>query len=384
MKLFKKLASIYSGSGQEDCITAYIKRWIGSSISGAIVKQDSVGNLYVTKGISETYPCVVAHLDQVQSAYPSDYKVVETNDIIFGYSPSLRKHCGLGADDKCGIWIALKMLKKHDVIKVAFFPGEEIGCVGSSKADMDFFNDVRFVVEPDRRGAHDLITTTSVTQICSDAFVDAIQPKNFGYKKTDGLMTDVETLKHNGLKVSCINLSCGYYSPHTENEYVVKKDMVNALNFVDSIIENCTEVYAHEAEIQPFYGDYDCYRGYNKYYLDDYYYSRKSTGTTSTDDVEFEEYYAQYQTAEEYIEAEMIDNPHLTAKMFLATYGDSLDMLDEQDINEIIDAYRETLTEDDSHEGELYSGGCWWRSVNDGGQIHYERVDESDTKKFKA
>lgn len=343
MKLFKKLAAIYSGSYEEEAIRKYIKRWVRSSVPGVTVEEDMTGNLYFTKGISDTYPCVVAHLDQVQEEYPLDYKVIETQDIIFGYSPSQRKQCGLGADDKCGIWIALKMLKKHDAIKVAFFPGEEIGCVGSSDARMSFFDDVRFVVEPDRRGAFDLITSIRFTEICSEEFVEAIQPKKFGYKETHGMMTDVETLKKKGLNVSCINLSCGYYLPHTEEEFVVKEDMFNALDFVDSIIENCTEVYPHKAEIK----DYIDYCGTRYYCVGGSRYSRaKKNEDSKEDEKELERYYEQYETAEEYIGTLILDDPDLTARSFLASYGQTLDMLDEQDIEGIINQYREM--EDDS------------------------------------
>lgn len=79
-----------------------------------------MGNLYMTRGISETYPCIVAHLDQVQREHSKDFKAIETEDIIFGYSPKNRKREGLGADDKNGIWIALKCLEKYECIKVAF------------------------------------------------------------------------------------------------------------------------------------------------------------------------------------------------------------------------------------------------------------------------
>lgn len=350
MKLFKKLAAIYSGSGDEEQIRKYIKRWVRSSVTDVIIEEDVEGNLYFTKGYSETYPCVVAHLDQVQDEYPVDYKVVETPDIIFGYSPFLRQRCGLGADDKCGIWIALKMLKKHDAIKVALFPGEEIGCIGSSAANMDFFSDVRFVVEPDRRGASDLITSIGFTEICSDEFIDAIRPEQFGYKETHGMMTDVEALKRNNLNVSCINLSCGYYEPHTEDEYVVKEDMLNALDFVDSIIENCTEVYPHKATKREYidYGGsryytagYDFYDGYGR--------SKKNGDSNDAEDEEeLQRYYEQYETAEEYIGATILDDPHMTAQSFLASYGQSLDLLDVHDIQEIINLYRGMDEDDDT------------------------------------
>ena len=62
-------------------------------------------------------------------------------------------------------------------------------------------------------------------------------------------MTDVQELKERGLQVSCINLSCGYYEPHTDHEFTVKKDLMNCLSLVEHIIENCTEPYPHQTEI---------------------------------------------------------------------------------------------------------------------------------------
>ena len=63
------------------------------------------------------------------------------------------------------------------------------------------------------------------------------------------MMTDVQELKERGLQVSCINLSCGYYEPHTDHEFTIKKDLMNCLSLVEHIIENCTDTYPHQAEI---------------------------------------------------------------------------------------------------------------------------------------
>ena len=74
---------------------------------------------------------------------------------------------GLGADDKNGIWIALKCLEQFPVLKIAFFKEEEIGCGGSSVADMSFFKDCRYCIQADRKGSSDLITSIGVTDLCS-------------------------------------------------------------------------------------------------------------------------------------------------------------------------------------------------------------------------
>lgn len=181
------------------------------------------------RGNSETYPCIVAHLDQVQREHSKDFKAIETEEIIFGYSPKNRRREGIGADDKNGIWIALKCLEKYECIKVAFFVSEEIGCVGSRNADLGFFEDTRFVIEPDRREYEDLITDISFTSLCSNDFLRDIGFERFGYKEKPGMMTDVLELKERGLGVSCINLSCGYYEPHSDEEFTVKKDLLNCL-----------------------------------------------------------------------------------------------------------------------------------------------------------
>ena len=254
MNLLKKLYEIHSPSGNERAMKKFIKGYVKKHIPEVTFRSDHVGNLYMTRGISETYPCIVAHLDQVQREHSKDFKAIETEDIIFGYSPKNRKREGLGADDKNGIWIALKCLEKYECIKVAFFVSEEIGCVGSRGADLSFFEDTRFVIEPDRRGFENLITDISYTSLCSNDFLRDIGFERFGYKEESGMMTDVLELKERGLGVSCINLSCGYYEPHTHEEFTVKKDLLNCLGLVEHIIENCQSVYPHENLDSEYYG----------------------------------------------------------------------------------------------------------------------------------
>ena len=261
MKLLKKLYSIHSKSGKETKMIKFLLWWIRNNVPEARVDIDrEIGNIYVTKGISDTYPCLVAHIDQVQSIHSRDFQAIETNDIIFGYSPKNKRLEGLGADDKNGVWVCLKCLMKYDNLKVAFFVGEEVGCVGSSKANMDFFKDVRFAIQCDRRGSNDLIASICSTEIASKEFIGATGHEQFGYHLEEGMMTDVLTLKENGLAVSAVNMSCGYYDPHSDHEFTVKRDLLNCLSFVEHIINNCTETYPHEYDYKMggFYG-YDDY-----------------------------------------------------------------------------------------------------------------------------
>lgn len=243
--LLKQLFCIHSKSGKEGKIRKFIWNWVRQNVPNAKIVCDKPGNLYVIKGKSETYPCIVAHMDQVQDKHSKDFIAYEADDIIIGFSPKHREMQSGGADDKCGIWIGLKCLQKFEALKLAFFVGEEIGCKGSGQAEMEFFSDCRFVIEPDRKGAEDLITQIGWTPLCSDDFLKDIGFKKFGYKETDGMMTDIEALKDNGLAISCINLSCGYYEPHRDTEFVYKPALSNCLAFIEHIIKTCTKVYPH-------------------------------------------------------------------------------------------------------------------------------------------
>ena len=265
MELLKQLFCIHSKSGKEGKIRKFIWNWVRQTVPDAKIECDKPGNLYITKGKSSTFPCIVAHMDQVQERHSKDFIAYEAEDIIIGFSPKHKEQQGLGADDKCGLWIALKCLQKFDCLKLAFFVGEEVGCKGSGLADMAFFDDCRFVIEPDRKGSEDLITQIGWTPLCSDDFLKDIGFKKFGYKEAEGMMTDIEALKDKGLMLSCINVSCGYYKPHSNEEFVYKPALLNCLAFVEHIIKTCTQVYPHidntsYYERQNYYGDiYDDY-----------------------------------------------------------------------------------------------------------------------------
>lgn len=65
---------------------------------------------------------------------------------------------------------------------------------------MSFFDDVRFVIQPDRKGNSDLITSIGYADLCSEGFMEAIEPEKWGYMEENGLMTDILTLKEKDWK----------------------------------------------------------------------------------------------------------------------------------------------------------------------------------------
>ena len=99
MELLKKLYKVYSPSGKERAMIKFIWNYT-KRIPGIKIETDITGNLYITKGEAESYPCIVAHLDQVQRLHSKDFTTVETGEIIFGSRSRNKRQEGLGADDK--------------------------------------------------------------------------------------------------------------------------------------------------------------------------------------------------------------------------------------------------------------------------------------------
>ena len=230
---------------------------------GMTVNIDNSNNLYGQFGEADSYPCIVAHTDEVHKSKPEDFEVLQHKGTLFGFSNSEKCLVGIGADDKNGIWIALKaaesLIKAKKPVKVAFFPGEEVGCIGSGDAEMDFFKDCRFVLQCDRKGGSDFITKISGVELCSSQFKKDIAPllKKHGYSETTGLTTDVYELKCRKLGVSVANMSCGYYNPHTDSEMTSIKELKNALSLAKSIMK-LKDVYEHTATItRTYFGGYN-------------------------------------------------------------------------------------------------------------------------------
>lgn len=200
---------------------------------------DAAGNIIVTKGKATLYPCVVSHMDTVHNFVP-DFKIyidIDDNDIHFAMSNKQR--VGIGGDDKCGIFACLYLLKTIPQIKVVFFSREESGCRGSGSINMKFFADCMYLIQLDRRGKRDFIQTYWSRKTISHEFSSEIGliKKKYKYKNQTGTVTDVMKLWDNRIGISCINLSCGYYRPHSEYEYISIHDLWHSVMFTEEIIK---------------------------------------------------------------------------------------------------------------------------------------------------
>ena len=115
-----------------------------------------MGNLYVTKGISEYYPLVLAHTDSVhdikEMVVKEEYLPNSQGDkklALKAYTQDGDLPTGIGGDDKAGVFICLQLLERFNVIK-GFFPvAEETGCHGSRGAKEEFFKNVGYAIQFD-------------------------------------------------------------------------------------------------------------------------------------------------------------------------------------------------------------------------------------------
>ena len=238
MELLKGLYGINSKSGHE----AQIKEFFMAQIAGLdlVVEEDSFGNIFITKGVAGSYPCVTAHLDEVH--VPTDRNIVVEGDMIYAVD-SQGERVGIGADDKNGLWIINHLLHAKPVLKVALFvqeerDGEMAGCRGSRACSLDFFGDVRYILAVDRKGDSDVVTVgKGDIRLCDDDMFPAALLQKYGYECVPGGRTDVVALKERGLQAPCCNIGCGYYNAHKTDEYTVFSHVEKALAFVSELID---------------------------------------------------------------------------------------------------------------------------------------------------
>ena len=92
-KLLIEVLSIQSKSNIDKLMMDYLK----DKTKKYKQEEDTYGNLYITKGNSKLYPCIVAHTDTVHKIH-DDFKVFEHNDFLFAFSSSAQGQVGVGGD----------------------------------------------------------------------------------------------------------------------------------------------------------------------------------------------------------------------------------------------------------------------------------------------
>lgn len=240
--LLHSILAIESESGDCTAMAEFLTTYYQDQ--GWLVASDDMNNLYVTKGDSDSYPCIVAHIDTVHAITGDGIAPVYIGDNVTGINPATMEQTGIGGDDKCGIYAALHCLANLPACKAAFFIDEEVGCIGSGAAEMSFFKDCRFIIQADRRGNADFVTDIS-GPLSSPRFQRDVAPllAVHGFKASHGAMSDVMALRDGECGISCANISAGYYNPHQPNEYINLPDLAKTCGLMLDICRTLCRVY---------------------------------------------------------------------------------------------------------------------------------------------
>ena len=176
--------------------------------------------------------CLIAHLDTVFENAKKDL-IVKDNIIT-------TNNQGLGADDKAGIYMILKIIsssihKPH----VIFTTNEEKnaeGAISLIKNYNKFPFDCRFLIELDRQGKDQCVFYN-----CRNLdFIKYIS--SFGYNYNKGTFSDISILG-DAWNIASVNLSAGYYNEHTLYEHLNLTDLDFSLKKVIKILQDKNSSY---------------------------------------------------------------------------------------------------------------------------------------------
>lgn len=227
---------------------------------------------YVAKQLEETYKEVVvddgfvyaqgkfpvllvAHMDTVHNKLPQFF-------VYDSEKKALSSPQGIGADDRCGIYMILEIIKRYNC-SVLFCEDEEIGAIGAGKfiqTDLAKGLEFNYIIEFDRKGNND-----AVFYNCDNPEFEKFITEEF-YQTSFGSFSDISTIAP-ALGCAAVNLSCGYYNAHTKDEYVVVEEMENSIYAACKILDRTTEEDKFEyieAENSYYYDDF-AWGGYYGY-----------------------------------------------------------------------------------------------------------------------
>lgn len=199
---------------------------------------------------------LTAHLDTVHvKPVKKVYTQTYFDDVVIS-SPQ-----GIGGDDRCGVWAVLdvipRLLSRGVRPAVLFCEDEEIGGVGSAKfCETPYIEELtalRYLIEIDRKGDNDAVFYDD-----SNRKFQKYITETTGYKLAYGSFSDISHLCP-ACGRSGVNLSSGYYNPHTTSEYVVASEMAHT---ADVIVKLVLDTIQNDV---PAFDYEDAYTGYGAF-----------------------------------------------------------------------------------------------------------------------
>ena len=167
---------------------------------------------------------LVAHMDTVHKKLPRVEQDIQQN--------ILWSKTGIGADDRAGIAAILRILKDGYRPHVLFTDGEECGCLGAKVAVKELpAPEVNYIIQLDRKGSIDSVYYDND----NDKFEEYVN--SFGFKTAMGSFSDISALCPIW-GISGVNLSIGYYSAHSDSEYLKINEWESTVKKVKQMLDS--------------------------------------------------------------------------------------------------------------------------------------------------
>ena len=194
-------------------------------------------NFILVKG--EAPIMLVAHLDTVHKEPVRDICRSSDRNIIM--SPQ-----GIGGDDRCGVYALEKIYELSKQKPYLLFTcGEETGGIGayyfSNLYESGYLQkkykelkDIKLIIEIDRAHFND-----AVYYDCDNKELEEYITSK-GFETHDGIFSDISIIAP-VMKIAAVNLSCGYYNPHTLHEYINLEELKITISKVLSIVKNVSK-----------------------------------------------------------------------------------------------------------------------------------------------
>ena len=241
-----------------------LKRYLYSVLANSGYKPVCQDGFLYAKG--ELPYLVTAHMDTVHKVQCDRYSIHR-----FKGMHRIQSKDGIGGDDRCGIYMILRMVRDGYKPSILFCEDEEIGCIGSGKfCKTEYINDLldmKYLIELDRANAND-----AVFYECDNPEFTKFITETTGYKEAMGSFTDIVELSE-ASGIASVNFSCGYYQAHTTSEYVVFEEMENTLKVVEKLLRTDCEQFefipckysSGKGWFSSYYSRYDDWYDYANY-----------------------------------------------------------------------------------------------------------------------
>lgn len=224
----------------QDSITQFVKTYLQEH--AIPFHQDSYKNIYCLS--YRDAPLLNCHMDSVMKLED----MVRLQQASWDDSPIFKTGGIIGGDDRCGVYLQLKLLASYPGLNFIFSRNEEKGCLGvrillKKKENQEAIREnVLYALGLDAMG--------SGTIACFDngygswAFDKALcqvsKDDNLGFSSQMGGSSDVTYLQK---YTSCANISVGYHNPHTKDECINLEAVERSEAFVSAVVSRVRGKY---------------------------------------------------------------------------------------------------------------------------------------------